>query len=167
MARGLVQGTHSLFSNTIFAFSNAATRMSKVARKVFLKSWPLWENWNRQLRVWKKKFSLKHEKWLRRMLLYLLVGARWIQYMEAFGGMRYYGLGMWNSFGLLDWLSYNLLLVTKGLITASFRLLQLLLLIRSMLIEWSAGNIYMGRKTWVLSMNFWRCVFHAKCLWCD
>ncbi|KAG0604647.1 hypothetical protein M758_10G186100 [Ceratodon purpureus] len=33
LARGLVQGTHSLFSNTVFAFSNAATRMSKVARK--------------------------------------------------------------------------------------------------------------------------------------
>uniref|UniRef100_A0A7I4B673 Uncharacterized protein n=1 Tax=Physcomitrium patens TaxID=3218 RepID=A0A7I4B673_PHYPA len=33
LAMGLVQGTHSLFSNTVFAFSNAATRMSKVARK--------------------------------------------------------------------------------------------------------------------------------------
>jgi hypothetical protein len=32
--RGLAKGTYSLFNNTIYAFSNAATRMSKAAHKV-------------------------------------------------------------------------------------------------------------------------------------
>ena len=34
LARGLVEGTQSLFSNTVFAFSNAVTRISKAAHKV-------------------------------------------------------------------------------------------------------------------------------------
>jgi hypothetical protein len=34
LVRGLAEGTYSLFNNTIYAFSNAATRMSKAAHKV-------------------------------------------------------------------------------------------------------------------------------------